>query len=75
MSRTTRRFYRSLLLILLALAILVWIVFDQFDVPPEAVLAMVLGAVSMVGVTIIVAAVGVGLWIIVRKLTESDDSQ
>lgn len=67
MSRSSRRFYRSLVLSLVALGVLVWVVFDQFDVPQREVLALVLASFTLVAATIVVAAVVSGLWIAVQR--------
>ena len=75
MSRSSRRFYRSLVLSLIALGVLVWVVFDQFDVPQREVLALVLGSLALVAATIVFAALISGLWVILRKWMKRGDSE
>jgi hypothetical protein len=72
-NRSSRRFYRSLALSLAALGVLVWVVFDQFDVPQRDIMALVLGSLTLAAVTIVSAAVVAGLWIAVRKWKGRDD--
>lgn len=75
MNRATRRYYRSLFLILAALGVLVWVTLDQFDVPLKDAMALVLGTVSVVAVTIVFAALVAGLWIALRKWMGRGDSE
>ncbi len=67
MTRATRRYYRSLILSIAALGVLVWVALDQFDVAWSDALALIGGTLSVVAATIVIAALVAGLWIAVRK--------
>lgn len=73
MNGSGRRFYRSLVLILVALGVLVWVMLDQFDVPRQDVQALIMGALSLVAITILVAALVAGLWVALRKWLRRGD--
>lgn len=63
-----RRFYRKLLLVILAMAALVWVAMDQFGISraeiSELFLVVVLAAVVVIAAAALVAA----LWIALRRL-------
>ncbi len=68
MSRSARRFRRTLLLGVLALGVLVWTAVDQFGVETETMWQLALGTGVGVLVVITAAAVTVLLWIGLRRL-------
>lgn len=68
MSKATRRYYRTILLGLAAMAVLVWSAIDQFGIPWEDMLELFLGALVVVGVAIVIAALIALLWMGLRKL-------
>lgn len=68
MGRANRRYYRTILLGIAAMAALVWAAVDQFGISWEEILQLFLGTLIVVGLVILVAGVFVGLWIGVRKL-------
>jgi hypothetical protein len=72
--RSSRRFYRSLVLSLAALGVLVWVTLDQFDVPQRDILALVLGTLLLAAVTIVFAALVTGLWVAARRWRRRHDT-
>ena len=68
MSKRNRRFYRTLLLGVAALASLVWMAMDQFGISRGEMAELFLGTVLAVGLVIGAAAVVVLLWVAVRRL-------
>ncbi|MEM8564408.1 MAG: hypothetical protein AAGF57_19365 [Pseudomonadota bacterium] len=67
MSKQSRRFIRSILLGCSALALLIWVAVDQFDIPTDTMLqlALVTGLVMLMIITM--AAVLAFLWIVLRR--------
>ncbi len=68
MSRANRRFYRTLLLGLMALAVLVWTAVDQFGISRREMADLFTGTLMIAGGTIALAALCVVFWIGLRKL-------
>jgi hypothetical protein len=67
-SSGNRRFYRTLLLGIAAMAALVWVAMDQFGISRGEIGELLLGAVLAVGMVIGAAAVVFLLWIGLRRL-------
>jgi hypothetical protein len=68
MSRAQRRYIRTIVLGVCALAALVWSAVDLFDVPVEDMGQLFLGTVIAVGVVIVAAALTVALLAGLRRL-------
>jgi len=68
MARADRRFYRTLVLGLAALGVMVWTAIDQFNIPLEEMTGLLLATVWIVGAIIGCAALFAVLWIGLRKL-------
>lgn len=67
-SKSRRRFYRTILLGVLAMAALVWVAVQQFGIAPEELANLLLATVLLVLLVITVAG-GVALcWVGLRKL-------
>ncbi len=68
MTKAGRRYIRTLLLAVMAMAALLWAAVDLFDIPPEEIMTLFLAtAVGAAGI-IAAAALVVLLWIGLRKL-------
>ena len=70
MSKTNRRYYRTVLLGVAALAALVWVAVDQFGIPWEEMLELFLATLMVVGLFIAAAGLFVGLWLGLRRLLQ-----
>ncbi len=70
MSRVTRRYYRTVLLGVLALGALVWMAVDQFGVPPAELWELLLATLLVVTLIIGAAAVVALLWVGLRRLRQ-----
>ena len=70
MARSRRRYLRTLILGLLAMAALVWGAVDSFDIPLERIWDMFL--MTLVVVVALVLAAAAALWIGVRRLSARD---
>ena len=68
LSKATRKYYRTLLLGVAAMAALVWSAVDQFGIPWADILNLLLTTVAVIGMVIACAAVCVGLWVGLSKL-------
>lgn len=68
MSRAGRRYYRTIILGVAALASLVWVAVDQFGLSWDEMLELFLGTLMLVGAVIAVAGLFVGAWLGIRKL-------
>ena len=68
MAKTRRRYYRTVILGVLALAALVWMAVDQFQVPRQEIEQLMVGSVLAVILVILSAALTVLLWAAVRRL-------
>lgn len=75
MNRATRRFYRSLVLSLTALGVLIWVALDQFDVPRQEAARLLLGTLSVAASVIVLAALFAGIWIALRKWIRREDAE
>jgi hypothetical protein len=74
-SKANRRFYRTTLLGIAAMASLVWVAVDQFGISWEEMLELFLGTLMIVGVVIAVAGLMVGAWLGIRKLLQRDSRE
>jgi len=63
-----RRYYRTVLLGIAAMAALVWSAIDQFDLAPQEMLSLFMGIVIAIVSVIALAAVCAGLWVSLRSL-------
>lgn len=68
MSSNRRRYLRTILLGLTAMAVLLWAAVDQFDIPREQMLELFIATLLATGLVIAVAAVVAVLWIGLRWL-------
>ena len=67
-SRGSRRYIRTVLLGVVAMAALVWMAVDQFGISRREISELFLGTVLVVGMVIAAAAVMALLWIGLRRL-------
>ena len=74
MRKADRRFYRTLLIGLAALGLLVWTAVDQFGIPKREMAELLLATLWVVGGIIGSAAFFAFVWIGVRKLFGRDGS-
>ncbi len=72
MSRAQRRYLRTIILGILAMAALVWAAVEQFGIPLEEIGELFLATVIAVGVVIGAAAVVALLWLGLRRLLRRD---
>jgi hypothetical protein len=70
MSKTNRRFYRTMLLGLLALGVLIWAAIDQFGISRQEMVGLLGTTVLIAGGVILLSAVCAVLWIAMRKLLQ-----
>ena len=72
MSRAGRKYYRTVLLGIAAMAALLWAAVDQFGISWEEMLDLLLATLAVIGVVIIAAGLFVMAWIGLRKLFGGD---
>ena len=72
MNRASRRYYRTIVLAVLAMAALVWVAMEQFGISRQEMAGLFLGTVLVAAAVIASAAVMAGLWITLRKLLRRD---
>ena len=72
MSRASRRYYRTIVLAVLAMAALVWVAMEQFGISRQEMTGLFLGTVLVAVAVIASAAVVALLWITLRKLLRRD---
>jgi hypothetical protein len=68
MSRANRRYYRTIILGVVAMAALVWVAVDQFGISSEEMLELFLATLLVVALVIVAAALAVLLWVGLRKI-------
>lgn len=73
MSRASRRYYRTIVLAVLAMACLIWVVVDQFGISQREMTGLFVGTVLIVVLVIICAAVITMLCVGLRKLLWRDE--
>ena len=72
MSGASRRYYRTIVLAVLAMASLIWVAIDQFGISHREMTELFLGTVLVAVLVILCAAVVVLLWVGLRKLLRRD---
>ena len=72
MNRAGRKYIRTILLGVAALAALVWAAVDQFGVAWNEMLDLFLATLVVIGLVILTAALFALVWIGVRKLVSRD---
>ena len=72
MSRASRRYYRTIVLAVLAMAALVWVAMEQFGISRQEMAGLFLGTVLVAAAVIASAAVMAVLWITLRKFLRRD---
>jgi hypothetical protein len=75
MSKANRRFYRTLLLGMAALGVLIWSAIEQFGISQQEMANLLIGTLFVAGGTIAVAGLCVMLWIGLRKLLGQHDDK
>ena len=73
MSRASRRYYRTIVLAVLAMASLIWVAIDQFGISQREMTELFVGTVLIAVLVILCAAVVVLLWVGLRKLLRRDE--
>ncbi len=73
MSKASRRYYRTIVLGVAAMGLLVWTAIDQFGIPWEEMLDLFLGTLVVLLLVIVTAALCVLLWQGLRKLLQKDE--
>ena len=68
MSKASRRFNRTLVLIVLSLAVLIWAAIRSFDISPEDMLTFLVGVMWVVAGVILLAGLCAALWVTLRRL-------
>ena len=68
MNKASRRYYRTMLLGLTAMAVLIWAAVDQFGISTEDVITLFLGAVLVTVVIVLCAGLFTVLWVLLRRL-------
>lgn len=73
MSKAGRRYYRTIILGVLAMGALIWVAMDQFGISREDMTDLFLGTLMVMGVVIIAAAIVALLWMALRGLLRQKD--
>lgn len=68
MNRANKRYYRTILLGVLAMAALVWVAVRQFGISRAEMSELLLGTLIAIGMVIVLAGLAVALWMGLRKL-------
>ena len=68
MGRAGRRYVLRIVLAVAALAALIWVAVDQFNIPREEIQALFLSTLLAIGLVIVAAAACAALWIALRRL-------
>lgn len=68
MSRVTRRYYRTILLGICAMAALIWVAVQQFGISRQEITQLFLGTVLVALLVIAGAALMTVLWVGLRRL-------
>jgi peptidoglycan biosynthesis protein MviN/MurJ (putative lipid II flippase) len=72
LGKASRKYYRTILLGVAAMACLLWAAVDQFGVPWTEILDLMLATLLLAGMIILLAALVVGLWVGLRRLLRRD---
>ena len=67
MNKANRRYYRTIILGVMAMAALVWAAMDQFGISQQEMTELFLGVVLVAVLVILCAGVIVLLWVTLRK--------
>ena len=73
MGKATRKYYRTIILGIAAMGALVWAAVDQFGIPWEDMLDLLLVTLALVSVVIVAAAAVVGLWLGLSRILRKED--
>ena len=73
MSSATRRYYRTIVLAVLAMAALIWVAMDQFGISRKEMTELFLGTLVAALVIILCAGAITLLWVGLRKLLRRDE--
>ena len=73
MSGATRRYYRTIVLAVLAMAALIWVAMDQFGISRQEMTELFLGTLVAALVIILCAGAITLLWVGLRKLLRRDE--
>ncbi len=72
MNRARRRYYRSVIISILALAVLLWVAVEQFGISLAEMRELLLASLLVLLLVIAAAAVAVAVWMLLRKLSRRD---
>ncbi len=72
LARASRKYYRTVLLGIAAMACLLWAAVDQFGLAWSDILDLFLVTLLVLGLVILGAAMSVGAWIGLRRLFRRD---
>tara|TARA_R110002110_G_scaffold66978_1_gene183081 strand:+ start:185759 stop:185986 length:228 start_codon:yes stop_codon:yes gene_type:complete len=75
MTRSARRYYRTVLLGIMAMAALVWVAVDQFGISRQEITELFLTTVWVLGGVILVAAIATLCWVVLQRLFRNRDDQ
>ena len=70
MSKSSRRYYRTIFLGVAAMATLIWAAVEQFDIPLDVMMDLLLTAVLVTAVVIGLAALVTLSWLGLKKLAQ-----
>ena len=73
MGKSSRKYYRTIILGVAAMAALVWAAVDQFGIPWEDMLDLMLVTLAVISIVIVAAAVAFALWLGLSRLLRKDD--
>ena len=73
MARSSRKYYRTIFLGVAAMAALVWAAVDQFGIPWQEMLDLLLVTVAVIALVIAAAAIAVAGWMGLRRLLRKED--
>ncbi len=73
MSKASRKYYRTILLGIAAMAALVWSAVDQFGIAWEEILQLFLTTLAVLLLVIVAAALTVGVWQLFKRLGGDKD--
>ena len=68
MNRAGKRYYRTIVLGVLAMAALVWVAVRQFGISRAEMSELLVGTLLAMGIVIVLAGLAVALWMGLRKL-------
>jgi hypothetical protein len=72
-SKASRKYYRTILLGIAAMAALVWSAVDQFGIAWEEILQLFLTTLAVLLLVIVAAALTVGVWQLFKRLGGDKD--